>query len=113
LRATRLAAARSAASACSWAKLEGSHGFRAHTAWALHVFGRNMDEDHLEGLALGAIGIRSFHPPAGIDPLVVVIHNMSWDFVLAPVAAGAVLLALFAFLWHNLARRGSWPLRWW
>jgi CBS-domain-containing membrane protein len=56
---------------------------------------------------------RSFHPPAGIDPLVVVSHNMSWGFLLVPVAAGAVLLALFAFLWHNLARRGSWPVRWW
>jgi CBS-domain-containing membrane protein len=56
---------------------------------------------------------RCFHPPAGIDPLVVVIHNMSWGFLLAPVATGATLLALFAFLWHNLARRGSWPLRWW
>src|SRR5262249_61424411 len=45
---------------------------------------------------------RIFPPPAGIDPLVVVTNNMSWGFLLAPVAVGAVLLALFAFLWHNL-----------
>lgn len=56
---------------------------------------------------------RTFHPPAGIDPIVVVAYNMPWGFLLLPVAAGAVLLALFAFLWHNLARRGSWPVRWW
>jgi len=66
------------------------------------------------GLAMAAMHwTRSFHPPAGIDPVVVVVHNMSWGFLLAPVAAGALLLALFAFLWHNVARRGSWPLRWW
>jgi CBS-domain-containing membrane protein len=66
------------------------------------------------GIAMIAMHVtRMFHPPAGIDPLVVVANNMSWGFLLAPVAVGAVLLALFAFLWHNLARRGSWPVRWW
>jgi CBS-domain-containing membrane protein len=66
------------------------------------------------GLAMAAMHwTRSFHPPAGIDPLVVVVHNMSWGFLLAPVAAGTVVLTLFALLWHNLVRRGSWPLRWW
>jgi CBS-domain-containing membrane protein len=66
------------------------------------------------GLAMVAMHwTRTFHPPAGIDPVVVVAYNMPWGFLLLPVAAGAILLALFAFLWHNLARRGSWPVRWW
>jgi CBS-domain-containing membrane protein len=56
---------------------------------------------------------RSFHPPAGIDPLVVVLNGMSWGFLLVPVAAGACLLAAVAFVWHNFFRRGSWPKRWW
>jgi CBS-domain-containing membrane protein len=54
----------------------------------------------------------SFHPPAGIDPLVVVVNNMSWGFLLVPVAAGAALLLGFAFLWHNAVCRGSWPVSW-
>ena len=71
------------------------------------------------GLAIVAMHLtRTFHPPAGIDPLVVVINNMSWSFLLAPVAIGALLLAGFAFAWHNLVSRnaaggGSWPMRWW
>jgi CBS-domain-containing membrane protein len=56
---------------------------------------------------------RTFHPPAGIDPLVVVEHDLGWSFLLAPVAIGVCLLAVFAFVWHNLVRRNSWPLRWW
>ena len=60
---------------------------------------------------------RTFHPPAGIDPLVVVVNDMSWSFLLAPVGIGALLLAGFAFAWHSLAGRGGldgrWPLRWW
>jgi CBS-domain-containing membrane protein len=71
------------------------------------------------GLAMIAMHLtNTFHPPAGIDPLVVVTNNMSWSFLVAPVAIGAVLLALFAFAWHNLVARGAnrddtWPARWW
>jgi CBS-domain-containing membrane protein len=66
------------------------------------------------GLAMAGMHMtRTFHPPAGIDPLLVVINNMPWTFLFVPVAAGAVLLALFAFVWHLLIRRYSWPLRWW
>jgi len=60
----------------------------------------------------------TFHPPAGIDPLVVVTNNLSWSFLIVPVGVGALLLALFAFAWHNLVARGAnksdtWPTRWW
>jgi CBS-domain-containing membrane protein len=66
------------------------------------------------GLAIVAMHVtRSFHPPAGIDPLVVVLNNMSWSFLLVPVAVGACLLAALALVWHNLFRRGSWPRSWW
>jgi hypothetical protein len=54
-------------------------------------------------------------PPAERSPivqLVVVVNNMSWGFLVAPVAIGAWLLAAWAFIWHNLFRRGSWPVRW-
>jgi CBS-domain-containing membrane protein len=66
------------------------------------------------GLAIAAMhATRTFHPPAGIDPLVVVVNDMSWSFLIAPVAIGAALLAAFALVWNNLARRGAWPARWW
>jgi len=66
------------------------------------------------GLAMLAMQLtRSFHPPAGIDPLVIVVNDMSWSFLLAPVAVGAGLLAALAFVWHNAFRRGAWPKRWW
>ena len=58
------------------------------------------------GLAMVAMHLTgTFHPPAGIDPLVVVVNNMSWDFLVAPVGIGAMLLALFAFAWHSLLAR--------
>ena len=80
------------------------------TAWAAALaVGLAMITMHLTG---------TFHPPAGIDPLVVVVNNMSWSFLIAPVGIGALLLALFAFTWHNLVARGAnkgdtWPTQWW
>jgi CBS-domain-containing membrane protein len=71
------------------------------------------------GLAMVAMHLTgTFHPPAGIDPLVVVVNDMSWSFLVMPVGVGAMLLALFAFVWHNLVARGAnrgdtWPVRWW
>jgi CBS-domain-containing membrane protein len=71
------------------------------------------------GLAMVAMHLtRTFHPPAGIDPLVVVTNNLSWSFLVVPVAVGALLLALFAFAWHNLVGWGpnkgdTWPEQWW
>jgi CBS-domain-containing membrane protein len=71
------------------------------------------------GLSMFAMQLtNTFHPPAGIDPLVVVVNNLSWNFLFVPVGIGALLLAVFAFAWHNLVARGAdksdtWPIRWW
>jgi CBS-domain-containing membrane protein len=66
------------------------------------------------GLSMAAMHFsRTFHPPAGIDPLLIVVNNMPFSFLFVPVAAGAVLLAVFAFVWHLIVRRYNWPTRWW
>lgn len=66
------------------------------------------------GLAVAAMMLTgTMHPPAGINPLLVVINNLSWPFLLVPVLAGALLLAAFAFAWHRLSGRCDWPARWW
>jgi CBS-domain-containing membrane protein len=65
------------------------------------------------GLAMVVMhATRTFHPPAGIDPLIVVAQDMPWSFLVAPVAAGALALLAFAWLWHRLVGRDAWPARW-
>jgi CBS-domain-containing membrane protein len=65
------------------------------------------------GLAVLAMFLtRTFHPPAGINPLLVVSNNLSWTFLAAPVLAGAVLLTAFAFVWHRWVNRRPWPRHW-
>jgi CBS-domain-containing membrane protein len=80
-------------------KLLGPSAWAAATAVALAIIAMHLT--------------RSFHPPAGIDPLIVVHNDLSWSFLLMPVGVGALLLAAFAFAWHNLTHRGAWPVRWW
>jgi len=66
------------------------------------------------GVAIAAMHLtRTFHPPAGINPLLIVLGDMPWSFFFVPVTAGALLLLAFAWLWHNAARRGSWPEESW
>jgi CBS-domain-containing membrane protein len=65
------------------------------------------------GLAILAMYLTdTFHPPAGIDPLLVVSNSLGWTFLFVPVLAGALLLTLFAYVWHRWVHRLEWPLRW-
>ena len=51
----------------------------------------------------------TFHPPAGINPLLVVSNNLPCSFLLAPVLAGVLLLAAFAYAWHRWISHRPWP----
>jgi CBS-domain-containing membrane protein len=65
------------------------------------------------GLAVLAMYLTgTFHPPAGINPLLVISQNLPWSFLIVPVFAGALLLTAFALAWHRFARRQDWPQRW-
>lgn len=66
------------------------------------------------GLAMAAMhATGTFHPPAGISPLLIVLNDQSWSFLVVPVATGATMLLAFAWGWHNVTRRERWPQRWW
>lgn len=65
------------------------------------------------GLSILAMYVTgTFHPPAGINPLLIVSGGLPWTFVVAPVLAGALLLTLFSYVWHVIVRRQRWPQRW-
>jgi CBS-domain-containing membrane protein len=55
----------------------------------------------------------TLHPPAGLNAVLFVSMHLSWQFVLMPVAVGALGLVAFAFLYHRLTAPGRWPKSWW
>lgn len=74
------------------------------------------------GAAAAALGVaaaialmhatRTFHPPAGINPVVMVIAGAGWSFILLPVAVGALILVGYAWLYHRLTHSSPWPRSW-
>ena len=73
----------------------------------LHLIG-----DHFIALGL-AVGLAIFvmiitntiHPPAGANPIIVILTGQGISFVLFPVAVGALMLVSFAYLYNKLLKR--------
>ncbi len=63
------------------------------------------------GLAIAAMHLlRLTHPPAGADPIVVLLARPGWDFVIFPVLAGCLILLLCALIMRYLPPRVTYPL---
>ena len=64
------------------------------------------------GLAIAAMhATDTFHPPAGISPLIITNAHATTLFILSPVLAGALILVAYAFVFHRLSGE-RWPERW-
>jgi CBS-domain-containing membrane protein len=60
------------------------------------------------GLSATAMHLtRTMHPPAGIDPLLIVHQQLGLDFLGFVVIPGALLLAGFAALWSRISRASA------
>ena len=47
----------------------------------------------------------TIHPPAGANPIIVILTGQGISFVLFPVAVGAFMLVVFAYLYNKLIKR--------
>lgn len=66
------------------------------------------------GLAIGAMVLtRTVHPPAGADPvLILLLPPSGWSFLVAPILVGSLALVLLALVFNNLARGRRYPRFW-
>lgn len=55
---------------------------------------------------------RTPHPPAGANPIIVMVTGSSWSFLLFPVLFGAVVLVGVACAMHKLNHQ-TYPKHWW
>jgi CBS-domain-containing membrane protein len=53
----------------------------------------------------------TFHPPAGISPLIITNAHATVFFIASPVLTGALILVAYAFAYHRLSGE-RWPERW-
>ena len=45
------------------------------------------------------------HPPAGANPIIVILTGQSLSFVFLPVAVGTIIIVVFAYLYNKLLKR--------
>lgn len=84
-------------------------GLCALTAFGVHAWSLALAVGAAIALMLMS---RTLHPPAGADPLLVMLTGAKWSFLFTPVLLGAVLLVLVALGYHRAAKV-SYPTKWW
>lgn len=48
---------------------------------------------------------KTVHPPAGANPIIVIMGGKGLSFILLPVATGAIIIILFAIIFNKLLKR--------
>ena len=65
------------------------------------------------GLAILIMMItNTVHPPAGGNPLIVILGDQTLSFIFMPLAAGSVMIIFFAVIYNKIFRR-SYPFKNW
>ena len=49
------------------------------------------------------------HPPAGGNPIIVIIGSVSFDYLLSPVISGSVIIIIFAIIINKFILKKSYP----
>ncbi|MCB6185399.1 HPP family protein [Leeia sp. TBRC 13508] len=58
------------------------------------------------GLAIVLMMItRSVHPPAGSNPVIVMMSQPGWMFLIKPVLIGSICLAIIGWLYHRITSK--------
>ncbi|WP_042162245.1 HPP family protein [Paenibacillus gorillae] len=93
----------------------GGHFISTLTGLVLfHLFGQGAAVI-AAGVALAILFMmltKTAHPPAGADPIVVILAGSGWSFLFIPVLAGAVVIVLVALFMNNAIRQRSYPTFW-
>ena len=55
--------------------------------------------------------LKVVHPPAAANPIVVIINDASYDFILFPIIIGLILLLLLSIVINKIILKGNYPLR--
>ena len=48
---------------------------------------------------------KTIHPPAGANPIIVILNSQGINFILYPVAIGALIIVFFAIIYNRLLKR--------
>ncbi|MFB2538761.1 MULTISPECIES: HPP family protein [unclassified Acinetobacter] len=52
------------------------------------------------------------HPPAGSNPLIIMLGGAKWSFLINPTFVGAVIVVLIALIYNNVGKDKQYPVYW-
>ncbi len=52
------------------------------------------------------------HPPAGGNPIIVIIGGVSYDYLLSPVILGSIIVIIFGVVINKLILKKKYPQKW-
>jgi CBS-domain-containing membrane protein len=62
------------------------------------------------GLAVSLMMVtKTVHPPAGANPIIIMMGNEGFSFLLMPVSAGAAILVLYAVIFNKYIYKREYP----
>ncbi|MGB0869820.1 MAG: HPP family protein [Flavobacteriales bacterium] len=65
------------------------------------------------GLAISLMQLTgTIHPPAGADPIVVILGAKTLFFVINPVLVGALVITIIALIFNNISSKRKYPVYW-
>ena len=50
------------------------------------------------------------HPPAGANPIIVIMGNVSFDFLVSPIIIGSLIILVFGVILNRLILKKKYPL---
>lgn len=52
------------------------------------------------------------HPPAGANPIIIILGGYGWSYLVMPVLIGALIIVFFGLVINNLRETRKYPLFW-
>ena len=52
------------------------------------------------------------HPPAGGNPIVIIVGAYSYDFLLNPIIFGSIIIIIYAIILNRFILKKNYPSRW-
>ena len=65
------------------------------------------------GLGVGLmILLNVTHPPAGGNPIIVVVGSVSLDYIISPIILGSIIILIFGTILNRFILRKNYPSKW-
>jgi CBS-domain-containing membrane protein len=55
---------------------------------------------------------RTVHPPAGSNPVIILLTQPGWGFLVYPTLSGALIVTAIGLIYNNATRTGNYPKYW-